>query len=106
MRAAIGQLTRRFTGENLPLMKVTASGESVTYYANEAQHVVVIPLQRGEALSVESENILAFTSDCRYSVRFLAQGIISQKGLATSTLVGDGPNSMVAVLSDGNPLMF
>ncbi|MGN0484045.1 MAG: AIM24 family protein [Lachnospiraceae bacterium] len=104
--AALGQLTRRFTGENLPLMKVKCSGECVTYYANNEQHVTVIPLAQGETLSVESENLLAFTDSCKYSVRFLAQGIISQKGLATSTLTGVGPNALVAVLSEGNPIVL
>lgn len=106
LQAAFGQLARRFTGENLPLMKVKFSGESVTYYANDEQHVVVYKLQPGERISVESENILAFTSDCKYGVRFLAQGIISQKGLATSTLTGDGPNAYVAILVEGNPLVM
>ena len=104
MQAALGQLTRRFTGENLPLMKVTMRGQSITYYANEAQHVLVYKLNPGETISVESENILAFTPDCKYSVRFLAQGVISQKGLATSTLTAQGPNAQVAILIDGNPI--
>lgn len=106
LQAALGQLTRRFTGENLPLMKVTMRGQSITYYANEAQHVVVYKLNPGEQISVESENILAFTSDCKYSVRFLAQGVISQKGLATSTLTAQGPNAYVAVIIDGNPIVI
>lgn len=105
LQAALGQLGRRFTGENLPLMKVTMRGDSITYYANEAQHVVVYKLNPGEQISVESENILAFTSDCKYGVRFLAQGVISQKGLATSTLTGMGPNAQVAILVDGNPIV-
>ena len=106
LAAALGQLGRRFTGENLPLMKVTSRGDNITYYANEAQHVVVYNLRQGETISVESENILAFTSDCKYGVRFLAQGVISQKGLATSTLTGMGPNAQVAVLVDGNPMVL
>ena len=106
LTAAFGQLTRRFTGENLPLMKVTMLNECSTYYANNQQHITVLQLQRGERISVESENILAFTSDCNYSVRFLAQGTISQKGLATSTLTGAGSNALVAILSDGNPLVM
>ena len=106
LAAIAGQLARRFTGENLPLMKVTSRGNNITYYANQAQHVVCYKLNQGERISVESENILAFTSDCQYSVRFLAQGIISQKGLATSTLVGVGPEAYVAVLVDGNPLVL
>ena len=105
-RAFLGQMARRFTGENLPLMKVDFDGDSVTYYANNQQHVVVYKLQQGETISVESENILAFTRDCKYSVRFLAQGVISQKGLATSTLTGNGPNAFAALLVDGNPLVL
>lgn len=106
LQAALGQLGRRFTGENLPLMKVMMRGDSITYYANDQQHVVVYKLQQGETISVESENILAFTQDCKYGIRFLAQGVISQKGLATSTLTGMGPNAYVAVLVDGNPLVL
>lgn len=105
-QALLGQITRRLTGENLPLMKVEFAGDSVTYYANDQQHVVVYKLEPGETISVESENILAFTNECKYGVRFLGQGVISQKGLATSTLTGQGNNSFVAVLVDGNPLVM
>lgn len=106
LEAIVGQIARRFTGENLPLMKINCQGQSMTYYANDQQHVTVITLRQGEKISVESENILAFNQDCKYSVRFLAQGVISQKGLATSTLTGVGSNAMVAVLTDGNPLVL
>lgn len=105
-RALMGSLMRRVTGENLPLMKVMMDGDSVTYYANAGQHVVIYRLEDGETISVESENILAFTQDCDYNVRFLGSGIFSQKGLATSTLTGKGKNAYVAVLSDGNPLVL
>ena len=106
LQALVGQLGRRFTGENLPLMKVKFGGQAITYYANEQQHIVIYQLRQGETISIESENILAFTPDCRYGIRFLAQGIISQKGLATSTLTGQGPNALVAFLVDGNPLVL
>ena len=105
-QAAIGSLMRRVTKENLPLMKVMMNGDSITYYANNSQHVVVYKLAVGETVSVESENILAFTQDCKYSVRFIGCGVISQKGLATSTLTGTGNNAYVAVLSDGNPIVL
>ena len=106
LQAALGQIARRFTGENLPLMAVDFNGNSTTYYANDQQHVVVLKLNQGETLSEESENILAFTQDCKYGVRFLSQGVISQKGIATSTLTGMGPNALVAVLVDGNPIVI
>lgn len=105
-QAMMGSIMRRVTGENLPLMKVMMSGDSVTYYANEGQHVVVYKLGMGETVSIESENILAFTPDCKYDVRFIGCGIISQKGLATSTLTGNGNNAYVAFLADGNPIVL
>ena len=106
LQAAAGALARRATGENLPLMKVTMQGDSVTYYANFGQHVTAYRLEMGEVISVESENILAFSQDCEYAVRFLGIGVVSQKGLATSTLTGRGPNAYVAVISDGNPIVL
>ncbi|WP_294489784.1 AIM24 family protein [uncultured Ruminococcus sp.] len=105
-QALLGQLARRVTGENLPLMKVEFNGDSVTYYANDQQHVVVYKLEPNETISIESENILAFSRECKYGVRFLGQGVISQKGLATSTLTGQGNDSYVAILVDGNPLVL
>lgn len=105
--AALGrQLMRRVAGENLPLTKVQSNGNNVLYYANLAQHVLVYKLEMGEVISVESENILAFTPDCKYDIRFLAQGMISQKGMCTSTLTGQGPEAYVAILVDGNPLVL
>lgn len=105
-QAVLNSLARRVTKENLPLMKVNLNGDSVTYYANQGQHVIVYHLAPGETISVESENILAFTQDCDYNVRFIGAGIFSQKGLATSTLTGKGSNAYVAVLSDGNPIVL
>ena len=105
-RAVLGSLVRRAAGENLPLMKVNLNGDSVTYYANYGQHIIVYKLEYGETISVESENILAFTRDCDYNVRFIGVGVMSQKGIATSTLTGKGKDAYVAVLSDGNPLVL
>ena len=96
-QALFGHLARRVTGENLPLMKVHLNGDSVTYYANYGQHVVIYHLQPGETISVESENILAFSEDCDYSVRFIGVGVLSQKGLATSTLTARGANAYVEI---------
>jgi len=105
-QAALGSLLRRVTGENLPLMKVTFGGDSVTYYADYGQHVLIYKLAMGETVSVESENILAFTQDCDYSVRFIGCGVISQKGLATSTLTATVGNAYVAILANGNPIVL
>lgn len=75
-------------------------------FAELAKHVTVIPLNPGESIGVESENLLAFTENCDYGVRPIGVGVISQKGLFTSKLTGKGPNAQVAVLSEGNPLVL
>lgn len=105
-QAALGSLIRRATGENIPLMKVMFSGDSVTYYASYGRHVVIYHLEPGESISVESENLLAFTQDCDYNVRFIGVGILSQKGLATTLITGRGRDAYAAVLADGNPIVI
>lgn len=101
--AIMGQLKRRLTGENLPLMLVTPQSQNaIGYFANEAQHVCVMELRPGETILVESESILAFDERVRYDVHFAGiTGLLSQKGLFTSTLIGPGE---VALLTDGNPI--
>lgn len=106
LQAIMGQLNRRLTGENIPLMKVEFYGDSVTYYADRQQHVVVYHLNQGEALYVESENLLAFSNQCAYDVRFIGKGVISQKGMFTTVLKAKGPKAYVAVLVDGNPIVL
>lgn len=103
-RSVMNLASRKLTGENIPLMKVSGSGSY--YMANRAQHVSVITLQPGQRLGVEGENLLAFTQDCKYSVRFIGGGVISQKGLFTSNLTAVGPNPTVVITSDGNPIIL
>ena len=103
-QAALGSLIRRATGENIPLVKVMFSGDSVTYYASNSRHVVIYHLEPGESISVESENLLAFTQDCDYTVRFIGVGILSQKGLATTFITGRGQNSTLQCCPTATPL--
>lgn len=95
---------RKLTGENISIMKVSGGG---TYYmAHNAEHISVIKLQQGQSIVVEGENLLAFTEDCKYGVKFIGSGIISQKGMFTSKLTGIGPNAQVAITTNGNPLIL
>lgn len=100
----VGYASRKITGENLPLMKVSGSG---TYYmANRANHVSVIKLNPNQTLSVESENLLAFGNDCNYKVRFIGCGVVSQKGLFTTSLTGGNKGGEVCVITNGNPIVL
>lgn len=106
VRAFFGQVTRRLMGENLPLMKCTSGKGAKQFYADCARHVVVLDLEPGDCIMVESENLLAFTDSCDYRSKFFGKGIIAQKGLFTTVLIGREPGAQVAVLSDGNPLVL
>ncbi|AYF54062.1 AIM24 family protein [Clostridium botulinum] len=107
-RSILGSLinlaTRKITGENIEIMKVNGSGRY--YMANKSQHVSVIKLNQGQSISIEGENLLAFTGDCKYGVRFIGCGVISQKGMFTSKLTGIGENAQVAITTEGNPLIL
>lgn len=101
----VRQAARKLTGENMELMKITGQGDC--YFADEAQHVTVIDLDPGETLSVESENLLAFTETCSYGIRPIGVGVISQKGLFTTTFKSNGMGvAQVAVKTDGNPIVL
>lgn len=105
LQALVGQLGRRVTGENLPLMKCKPQGPCCVYLADMAQHITVLPLA-GTEIKVESENIIAFTESCRYGFKFLAQGVISQKGFFTSVLSGTSQYDFAAISTNGNPLVL
>lgn len=104
LKSVMNFATRKLTGENLPLMKVDGSG---TYYmANDAMHVSIITLQSGQSLGIESENLLAFTADCDYGVKFIGVGVVSQKGMFTTNISARGKSSQVAIISNGNPIIL
>ncbi|MCM1992825.1 AIM24 family protein [Oceanirhabdus seepicola] len=103
-KSVMNLASRKLTGENIPLMKVSGNGSY--YMANRSQHVSIITLQPGQSIGVEGENLLAFTPDCKYGVRFLGSGVISQKGLFTTNLTAIGPDPKVVITTDGNPIVL
>jgi uncharacterized protein (AIM24 family) len=103
-KSVMNLAARKLTGENIPIMKVKGTGSY--YMANRAQHISIITLGQGQSIGVEGENLLAFTEDCKYSVRFMGSGVISQKGMFTSNLTGIGNNAEVAITTNGNPIIL
>lgn len=104
LTAAFRQFTRKLSGENMALMKVIGKGKC--YMADYGKHVIVLKLNVGERIGVESENLLAFSDSCDYGVRFIGAGVISQKGLFTSDISGKAEGAQLVVLSDGNPVIL
>lgn len=101
-----GQLLRKFSGENLRLVKVTSAAGCNLLFADRGRHVYLVDVSNGGSVKVESENLLAFTDACKYSVGLLTSGMVSQKGMATSVLTGTGQGAYVAVVCDGNPIIM
>lgn len=104
LNSVMNLAARKLTGENIPIMKVEGKGKY--YMANRAQHVSVIKLNQGQTIAVEGENLLGFTENCKYGVKFIGSGVISQKGMFTSKLTGMGGNSEVAITTNGNPIIL
>jgi uncharacterized protein (AIM24 family) len=103
----LNHVARKLTGENLEIMEVEGSG--VVYLADKSAHVSIITLEPKEpwnSVSVEAEDLLAFTEDCHYGVTPVGVGVLSQKGFFTSKLTYNGPNAQVAIKTNGNPLMI
>lgn len=103
----INHLARRMTGENLEIMEV--KGQGIVFLADQESHVTTITLEpQGpwQYINVESEDLLAFTEDCKYGVTPVGVGVLSQKGLFTSKLSYNGPNAQVAIKTQGNPLVL
>lgn len=102
---AFGNLAmRKLTGENVGIMKVSGTGKY--FMANDAKHIIVLTLSKNQSVMVESEDLLAYTEDCKYSVKFMGQGIVSQKGLFTSQLTALEEGEQVIITSNGNPIVL
>ncbi|MEK6263564.1 MAG: AIM24 family protein [Clostridium sp.] len=104
LKSVMNLATRKLSGENVPIMKVKGTGSY--YMANRAQHISIITLGSGQSIGVEGENLLAFTEDCKYGVRFMGSGVISQKGMFTSNLTAIGNNAEVVITTNGNPIIL
>ncbi|MBY6679120.1 AIM24 family protein [Rhodococcus sp. BP-332] len=97
LRAALKQ---KVTGESLSLMEM--AGQGTVRLAVDAQHVVVVPLT-GDALHVESSQLLALSGGLRSDVAFAGlRGASSGQGLFTTVVSGQGE---VGLLSAGGPLI-
>ena len=99
-------LARRITGENLEIMEIKGNG--TVYLADNGTHVTIIELEPNgpwQSIYLESENILAFTETCTYSVDFIPAGAAT-KDLFKSKLTYNGNNALIAVKTNGNPILL
>lgn len=103
----LNHVARKVTGENLEIMEV--QGQGICYLADQGAHVTIIGLEPNgawQSVSVESEDLLAFTDTCHYGVTPVGVGVLSQKGFFTSKLSHNGAGAQVAIKTNGNPIIL
>ncbi|MDD9205465.1 AIM24 family protein [Georgenia sp. 10Sc9-8] len=91
---------QRLTGEGLPLMRISGTGE--IFFANRAADVHVIQLE-GESLSINGANILAYEDTLSSDIQMMRGAGMMSGGMFNTTLSGSG---QVAILTDGPPLVL
>lgn len=93
-------LKQKVTGEGLPLMRITGSGE--IFLANMGADVHVIEMEN-DAISINGANILAYTATLQSDIQMVKGAGMMAGGLFNTTLTGTG---QVAIVTDGSPLVL
>ncbi|GAA1284912.1 MULTISPECIES: AIM24 family protein [Brachybacterium] len=93
-------LKKMATGEGANMMRTRGHGE--IFYARQANEIFLIQLE-GEALTLNTRNMLAFDSSIQWDIRSLGGAGFMAGGLFNLFLQGQG---MVAVTSDGPPMLL
>ena len=93
-------LKKAMTSEGGAMMRVSGQGE--VFFARQARNIFLIQLE-GDALTLNTKNLLAFDSTIQWDIRTLGGGGMMAGGLFNLFLQGQG---MVAVTSDGPPMLL
>lgn len=93
-------LKQALTGEGLPLMRMQGTGE--VFLANNGGDVHLLALEN-ESVSINGQNILAFTAGLQTDIQMLRGAGMMSGGLFNTTLTGTG---QVAIVTDGTPLVL
>lgn len=93
-------LKKALTGEGLSLMRVEGQGD--VFLADEAHEVHILHLT-DSGLSVNGNNVLAFSASLDWNVERVRGGSMAAGGLFNTTLRGTG---WVAITTDGDPVVL
>jgi uncharacterized protein (AIM24 family) len=98
---SVGRLLKKIvTSEDVPLMRVSGSGE--VFFASEAGFVYLVDLT-GDALSVNSRNLLAFDAAVGWDIKRVQGAGMMAGGLYNTVLQGTGTVALHAV---GQPVIL
>ena len=93
-------LKKALTGEGLSLMRVEGHGD--VFLADAAHEVHILHLDNS-GLSVNGNNVLAFSASLDWNVERVRGGSMAAGGLFNTTLRGSG---WVAITTDGDPVVL
>ena len=93
-------IKQKVTGEGLPIMRMTGTGE--IFLAKMGMDVHVIELEN-DSISVNGANILAYSESLQDNIQMVRGAGMLSGGLFNTTLTGTG---QVAIVTDGPPLLL
>ena len=98
---SVGRFFKKaFTGEGLPLMRVSGQGD--VFLARDAWDVHLIDLE-GDSITVSGENVLAFEPSLEWDIRRVQGAGMAAGGLFNTVFTGHG---RVAVACHGTPVLL
>ena len=93
-------LKKTFTGEGMPLMKVSGRGD--VFFADDAMEIHLVNLEN-DALTVNGSNVLAFDSTLAWDIKKVEGASMMAGGVFNTTFTGTGT---VAITSHGSPVVL
>jgi len=97
----MGKLFKKvFTGEGMPLMKVTGRGD--VFLADDAMEIHLVKLE-GESLTINGSNVLAFDSTLTWDIKRIEGASMLAGGIFNTTFTGAGT---VAITTHGAPVVL
>ena len=93
-------LKKAFTGEGMPLMKVTGQGD--VFFADDASEVHLVNLEN-DSLTVNGSNVLAFDSSLTWDIKRVEGASMMAGGVFNTTFTGTGT---VAITAHGTPVVL
>ena len=93
-------LKKAFTGEGMPLMKVTGQGD--VFFADDASEVHLVNLEN-DSLTVNGSNVLAFDSSLAWDIKRVEGASMMAGGVFNTNFTGTGT---VAITAHGTPVVL
>ncbi|WP_244928628.1 AIM24 family protein [Nocardioides sp. W7] len=93
-------LKKAFTGEGMPLMKVSGRGD--VFFADDAMEIHLVNLDN-DALTVNGSNVLAFDTSLTWDIKRVEGASMMAGGVFNTTFTGTGT---VAITTHGAPVVL